>query len=105
MENIIKAITSNNLYLAVAIILGIFILYSLVKKVIKMALISIAIIIIYIAYLSYTGEKIPKTRREVIDHVSGKIREGTQKGKELLEKNLGEMKIKELKGHGNSAVK
>jgi multisubunit Na+/H+ antiporter MnhC subunit len=97
MENIIKAVTSNNLYLAAAIILGVFVLYSLVKKVIKMALISMAIIIIYIAYLSYTGEKIPKTREEVVDHVSEKIREGSRKGKELLEKNLGEIKVKDLK--------
>jgi uncharacterized protein YacL len=97
MENIIKTVTSSNLYLAVAIILGIFVLYSIVKKLIKMVLISLVIIIIYIAYLSYTGEKIPQTREEVVDHVSGKIREGTQKGKELLEKNLEEMKIKDLK--------
>lgn len=97
MENILRTITSNNLYLAIALILGVFIIYSILKKVIKMVLISVAVIILYIAYLSYAGEKIPKTRSEVVDHVSEKIREGTKKGKELLDKNMGNVKLKDLK--------
>jgi ABC-type bacteriocin/lantibiotic exporter with double-glycine peptidase domain len=97
MENIIKAVTSSNLYLSVAIILGAFILYSIVKKVIKMALISLVIIIIYVTYLFYTGEKIPQTREEVVDHVSEKIREGARKGRELLEKKMGNIKVKDIK--------
>lgn len=96
MENILNIVTTNNIALAAVIILGVFIIYSLVKKVIKIALISLLLVVIYIAYLSYTGEKIPETRKEVIDHISAKIKKGARKGKELLDKNLGGIKVKNL---------
>jgi len=97
MENIIKAITSNNLYLGIAVLLGVFVIFSIIKKLVKMILISLLIIIIYLIYLSYSGEKIPRTRKEVVEHLSVKIREGTKKGKQIIEKNLGDIKLKDLK--------
>ena len=69
MEKLIELITSNTLYLTIAIIIGVMIAISLVKKMIKMIILSFIVLVIYVGYLSYTGQKIPKTREETVKHV------------------------------------
>ena len=56
MENIIEAITANPVYLAIAVVLAIIIVYGFIKKIIKLALVTLSIFILYIAYLHYTGK-------------------------------------------------
>ena len=54
MENIIEAITSNPVYLAIAVALAVVIVYGFVKKIIKLALVTVSVFILYVAYLHYT---------------------------------------------------
>ena len=45
MENIIEAITSNPVYLAIAVVLAVVIVYGFVKKIIKLALVTVSVFI------------------------------------------------------------
>ena len=56
MENIIEAITTNPVYLAIAVILAVIVVYGFIKKIIKLVLVTASIFILYIAYLHYTGK-------------------------------------------------
>lgn len=86
MEDIINTITSNKVYLVFAIIIGIMLFLAIVKRLIKLLIVSIIILIIYIGYLSYTGQKIPQTREEIIDHGSEQFEKIKKTGQDTLKK-------------------
>ena len=64
-ENIIEAITSNPVYLAIAVVLAIVIVYGFVKKIIKLALVTVSVFILYVAYLHYTGKNTAEISKQV----------------------------------------
>ena len=55
MEKIIEYFAANPVHLAVALVLAFVVLFSFVKKLLKLGLVIVAIFIFYIAYLVYTG--------------------------------------------------
>ena len=65
MENIIELITSNPVYLAIAVILAIVIVYGFVKKIIKLASVTGAVFILYVAYLHYSGKNTSEISKTV----------------------------------------
>jgi len=65
MENIIELINSNPVYLAIAVILAIVIVYGFVKKIIKLALVTGAVFILYVAYLHYSGKNTSEISKTV----------------------------------------
>jgi Ca2+/Na+ antiporter len=65
MENIIELITSNPVYLAIAVILAIVVVYGFVKKIIKLALVTGAVFILYVAYLHYSGKNTSEISKTV----------------------------------------
>ena len=65
MENIIELITSNPVYLAIAVILAIVIVYGFVKKIIKLALVTGAVFNLYVAYLHYSGKNTSEISKTV----------------------------------------
>ena len=65
MENIIEAITANPVYLAIAVILAIVIVYGFIKKIIKLVLVTASIFVLYIAYLHYTGKNTTEIQQSV----------------------------------------
>ena len=65
MENIIEAITTNPVYLAIAVVLAIIVVYGFIKKIIKLALVTLSIFILYIAYLHYTGKNTAEITKSV----------------------------------------
>jgi len=65
MENIIEAITVNPVYLAIAVILAIVIVYGFIKKIIKLVLVTASIFVLYIAYLHYTGKNTTEISQSV----------------------------------------
>ena len=65
MENIIEAVTSNPVYLAIAVILAVVIVYGFVKRVIKLVLVTASVFILYIAYLHYTGKNTAEISKQV----------------------------------------
>jgi hypothetical protein len=75
MENLITALTSNKPILVIAVIISIIIVMSVVKKLVKVAVVLLALLVLYAAYLVYTGQNVPKTRQEALQHVNTKIDE------------------------------
>jgi len=65
MENIIEAITANPVYLAIAVILAIVVVYGFIKKIIKLVLVAASIFVLYIAYLHYTGKNTTEISQSV----------------------------------------
>ena len=90
MEPIITFFSDQPVYLIVAVILAIVILFSFIKKLIKLAMVVAAAFVLYIAYLMWTGKEVPVSYEDVSSKVKGKVEEGLQAGKkagqELIEK-------------------
>ena len=53
------------MYLAIAVILAIVIVYGFVKKIIKLALVTGAVFILYVAYLHYSGKNTSEISKTV----------------------------------------
>jgi threonine/homoserine/homoserine lactone efflux protein len=75
MENIITFLISNKIVLVIAVIISILIVLSVAKKLLKVALFFLALLVLYAAYLVYTGQKVPRTKQEAVQHVMVKIDE------------------------------
>ena len=58
MENLelYNTVISNPIYLAVTVILALLLIYSTLKKFIKMIILALLFIIIYLGYLYFTGD-------------------------------------------------
>ena len=88
INNIITALYSDPVYLVIAIILSALILYSLVKKLVKLMLYLLAILIIYIGYLYFTGQDLPKNVNDIIDPVRETIENVGDKFNEVIKENI-----------------
>ena len=86
MEDIINTITSNKVYLVLAVIIGITLVLSVIKRFFKLIVISTAILVIYVGYLYYTGQKIPETREEILEHGTEKFKKLKDVGQDTLKK-------------------
>jgi threonine/homoserine/homoserine lactone efflux protein len=80
MEQIITFLTANKLILAGAVIVSILIILSVAKKLLKIAVVLLAVVVLYAAYLVYSGQKVPRTKQEVIEHSEKKLQELEKSG-------------------------
>ena len=94
INNIINALYSDPVYLVIAIILSALILYSLVKKLVKLMLYLIAILVVYLGYLYFTGQELPKNINEIIDQGSGALEGVTTIIEDQIEKVINDEKGK-----------
>ena len=65
MENIIEIITTNPVYLAIAVILALVVVYGFIKKIIKLVLVAASVFVLYVAYLHYTGKDTDEITKSV----------------------------------------
>ena len=86
INNIITALNSDPVYLVIAIILSALILYSLVKKLVKLMIYLVAIFIIYLGYLYFTGQDLPKDFNEIKEKIEEGIEQVTEQGTEIIDK-------------------
>lgn len=82
MDDIIRLLADNPVYLAVAVVLALIIVIGFIKKLFKMVLLVIAILILYIAYMYYVLDKSPDEIKDELEHIPGIIKE---KGNEIIE--------------------
>ena len=68
-------------------VLAILILFSIIKKLIKLALVTVAILALYLGYLAYTGKEVPTTPDELKVTIQKKVKEG----KEVIDQKVKEM--------------
>lgn len=87
MVDIYEVILNDPVYIAIAVLLAISVVFSLIKKLFKFAIIIIACIVIYIGYLHYSGKEIPQSMDELIEDIEKKTGPATDqllKGSEEL---------------------
>ena len=94
MDNFTEILSTNPAYLIAAVVFSVIILFSLAKKLLKIALISISIFILWTAYTIWTGQefsqdelkdKLIKPGEKIKDNTVKKVQDKTQ---EELSKKL-----------------
>ncbi len=82
MDQSIEMLVSNPVYMAVAVVLALIILFGVIKKLIKLVLVVAAILILWVAYMVWTGNDVSVET----------IREGDQSGVENVKEKVFETK-------------
>jgi len=65
-------VINDPVYLTIAVILSVFVLFTAIKKMFKYLIVLISLCICYVGYLAYMGEEIPQTTDELIEDISKK---------------------------------
>lgn len=68
MPDIIAVIKSNPIALVACIIVAVMVFVSIVKRIISLLFIAIFIVAAYAGYLVYTGQDVPTSSDEIIEH-------------------------------------
>ena len=85
MEQIIEYFSANSVHLAAALVLAFIILFSFVKKLLKLGLVIAAVFIIYIAFLVFSGREFDPEQINAAGEKAAKI---INEGKESLDKTI-----------------
>ena len=80
MESLFDQLTGNPIILAAAVVLALLIIFSFVKRLIRLALFVGAVLVLYIAYLIWTGPDIPTSAED--------LKETIERGKEVVSKKI-----------------
>ena len=91
MENIIEIMTTNPVYLAIAVILALVVVYGFIKKIIKLVLVTASVFILYVAYLHYTGkdtDEITRSMTKTAEAAKDAVTKTTENIKESAVKKL-----------------
>ena len=78
MLDLYNIIINDPVYITIAVILAIAVVFSVVKKLFKFAAILVAICVLYVGYLYYTGEEIPKTGDELMENMSKRAEDAVE---------------------------
>ena len=84
MIDLYNIIINDPVYIAIAVILAVMVVFTVVKKLFKFAVILIAICVLYVGYLYYIGEEIPETSDDLIEDVIKRSEDGVD---DLLNKS------------------
>lgn len=87
----ITNLLQNPFFLILAVVLAVVIVFGIIKKLFKLALIILAAFIIYIAYLVWTGQDVPTSLEDVKDSVQETIsdsKENAQETKKAAQKKV-----------------
>ena len=99
MENTIDTIFSNPVYIAIAGVLAILLVYAIIKKIIKLVFTIGILLVLYAVYLNYTDQEVPQNLEELKESVSGSVEKAKNVASESLEdvkestKNIVEEKV------------
>ena len=85
MENTIDTIFSNPVYIAIAGVLAILLVYAIIKKIIKLVFTIGVLLVLYVAYLNYTDQEVPQNLEELKESVSGSVEKAKNVASESLE--------------------
>jgi len=84
MIDLYNIIINDPIYIAIAVILAVVVVFTVVKKLFKFAVILIAICVLYVGYLYCIGEEIPETSDDLIEDVIKRSEDGVD---DLLDKS------------------
>ncbi len=93
-EQFLELLKSNPIYMGIAAVFALVILFGFVKKMFKMVLLLAAVLIIYIGYLMFTGKEVSVNAiQKDLQKATGKI---TEKVGEVTESAVNETVKKAL---------
>ena len=95
MEPLINQITAQPLIMVVLVILAIGIVYTLIKKLVKLAFTAVVLALIVLGYVWFTSDQPEKDVKNLIEKSTETIKEAGENTKEL--KEAAQKKIEELK--------
>jgi hypothetical protein len=90
IESIIDTIFSNSIYIFIIGTLVLFIIYTIIKKILKMTLLFGFLLLSYLMYLNFVGSEIPKS----VEGFKESISKNADKVKSIASKSLDEAKSK-----------
>lgn len=85
MDNLMETITGNPYYLIAAIVILLFLAFSLVKKLFKLALVLLVVFVGYVLYLNFTGQDVNRTLKKQMKVVEEKAADVKDKAGEILD--------------------
>jgi len=88
MENLIEQITSNPVYIAIAVILGIVLIYGVVKRIIKLVIFIGIVLVLYVVYLNSTGQPVPATTKELKESVTKNVEKVKETAIEVMDEKV-----------------
>ena len=80
MEQLSDFLASDPIYMAVAVVLSLIILFGVIKKLFKLVVVAAAVLVLWIAYTTWSGEKVS------IESAVDKATEVYEEGKESIDK-------------------
>lgn len=83
----------NSFFLILAVIFAVLIVFGVIKKLFKLAIIVLAAFVIYVAYLMWTGQDIPTSFDGIRDSVKETIsrsKDNVEETKDAAKKKAGE---------------
>ena len=83
MENTIDTIFSNPVYIAIAGVLAIMLVYAIIKKIIKLVFTIGILLVLYAVYLNYTDQEVPQNLEELKESVSESVEKAKNIAKSL----------------------
>ena len=95
MDQSIELLTSNPVYMAVAVVLALLILVGVIKKLIKFVLVVSALLVLWVAYMVWSGEDVTVESlkegfQSGIENIKEKTTESAEKAKETINKSIEE---------------
>ena len=95
MNQSIELLTSNPVYMAVAVVLALLILVGVIKKLIKFVLVVSALLVLWVAYMVWSGEDVTVESlkegfQSGIENIKEKTTESAEKAKETINKSIEE---------------
>ena len=91
MDEIIRSLIENPVYLAVAVVLALIILFGVIRKLMKLVLVMGAILVIYIACFVWSGEEVDMNRiKEGVQSAGESITETAEEISKSVKEKVGE---------------
>jgi|LULS01.1.fsa_nt_gb hypothetical protein len=85
IENLVNLFSENPAYLGIAVVLAAVILFGVIKKLVKLALVVAAVLVIYVAYLAWSGEDVSDSLKDLGEKSTEIIESGKEKVGDYLE--------------------
>ena len=108
MSSLFEQLITNPVLLAVTIVLAVLLLFSIIKKLLKIAIVTISLLALYLGYLIYTGKEVPKTADELKDSLqekSGEVKEVIDKTVKEVNRSLKEKSSEIMKNKVEKLLK
>lgn len=83
MTELINSLLSNNIMVIIGILLASLLVYSILKRLLKIIIFFLIMLSVYTAYMVYSGQEVPGSTKKYIEESGEKI-EAFKKGGETI---------------------